>query len=169
MSKARLLVVACLLAAACGGRSATVTTAAAPPSPSPSVAATPRESPSPLVTSSPIPPMTTGPHFATPEAAMTYLASAWNRMDMTALKHVTDSKARQLLIDMYREAADLKLHHCTFTTWRGDYECYFTHGFPKGYKTTSKLGSAEFTVGPADRPGWYMTVFVDCGDAGLDT
>jgi hypothetical protein len=99
---------------------------------------------------------------------MTYLAAAWNRMDMTALKHVTDPQARQLLIDMYREAADLKLHHCSPREHMGDYECFFTHGFPKGYQTKSKLGSAEFTVGPADRPGWYMTVFVDCGDAGLD-
>jgi hypothetical protein len=46
----------------------------------------------------------------------------------------------------------------------GDFECYFTHGFPKGYRNHSgPVGTAEFTVGPADRPGWYMTVFVDCG------
>jgi hypothetical protein len=161
----RVALVACALAAACGGQSGSVSTVATAPSPTPSVAVSPSETPSPLVTSSPIPPKSSGPHFDTPEAAMTYLATAWNAMDMTSLKHVTDPKARQLLIDMYREAADLKLDHCTFTKWRGDYECFFTHGFPKGYKTTSSVGSAEFTVGPADRPGWYMTVFVDCGDS----
>jgi hypothetical protein len=100
---------------------------------------------------------------------MRYLATAWNRMDMPALKHVTDPQARQLLIDMYRQAADLKLDHCSPRPHLGDFECYFTHGFPKGYQTKSKLGTAEFTVGPADRPGWYMTVFVDCGDGGLDS
>ena len=161
MGKARLLVLSCLLAAACGGQSASVTTVAAAPSPS-SFAAT-SASPSPLVTSSPLPPKQPGPHFATPEAAMRYLASAWNRMDMTSLKHVTDPNARQLLIDMYREAAHLRLDHCSPRKGMGDFECYFTHGFPKGYKSKSPVGTAEFTVGPADRPGWYMTVFVACG------
>jgi hypothetical protein len=76
---------------------------------------------------------------------------------------VTDPAARELLIDMYKEAADLKLDRCTLNKGRGDYECFFTHGFPKGYKSKGPVGSAEFTVGPADRPGWYMTYFVDCG------
>ena len=96
---------------------------------------------------------------------MRYLVAAWNRNDIVALKHVTDPAARDQLQAMHSEAADLKLDHCTFTKSRGDYECFFTHGFPKGYKTKSSVGSAEFTVGPADRPGWYMTVFVDCGDS----
>jgi hypothetical protein len=159
--KARLALLGCLLAAtACGGQSASVTTVAAQPSPSPSVS----PSPSPSPAASPVPPKQPGPHFATPEAAMRYLATAWNRMDMTALKHVTDPNARRLLIDMYREAAALKLDHCTARKGLGDFECFFTHGFPKGYKSKSPVGTAEFTVGPADRPGWYMTVFVDCGD-----
>jgi hypothetical protein len=162
----QVALVACALAAACGGQSGSVSTVADPTvSPSPSVSPPPSESPSPspLPTNSPIPPKASGPHFDTPEAAMRYLATAWNAMDMTSLKHVTDPNARQLLIDMYREAADLKLDHCTFTKARGDYECFFTHGFPKGYKSKGPVGTAEFTVGPADRPGWYMTYFVDCG------
>jgi hypothetical protein len=64
---------------------------------------------------------------------------------------------------MHREAADLALDHCSFTKARGDYECFFDHGFPKGYKSHGTVGHAEFTVGPADRPGWYMTYFIDCG------
>src|SRR4051794_35545422 len=124
--KARLLVLLCLLAAACGGQSGTVTTVAAPATPS--AVASPTPSPSPVPTASPIPPKDAGPHFETPEAAMRYLATAWNRMDMPALKHVTDPQARQLLIDMYREAADLKLDHCSPRKAFGDFECYFTHG-----------------------------------------
>src|SRR5690348_12791216 len=99
---------ACALAAACGGQSGSVSTVADPTvSPSPSASPPPSESPSPspLPTNSPMPPKASGPHFDTPEAAMRYLATAWNAMDMTSLKHVTDPNARQLLIDMYREAA----------------------------------------------------------------
>lgn len=97
---------------------------------------------------------------------MRYLADAWNRNDIVSLKHVTDPDARQALVDMYSEARDLKLDHCTFTKERGDYECFFLHGFPKGYQTEvpgAMYGTAEFTVGPARKPGWYMTFFVDCG------
>ena len=165
------LVLLCLLLAACGGQSASAPTDAAPSSatpaasaPSSSAASTAASaSPTPLPTNSPIPPASAAVHFDTPDEAMRYLARAWNRMDIPSLKHVTDPAARDLLIDMYREATDLELDHCTFTKSRGDYECFFTHGYPEGYKTTKKIGTAEFTVGPADRPGWYMTYFVDCG------
>ena len=165
--KLRVGLLACALAAACGGASVTatsdpVTTTAAAPSVSPSTAAS-SESPSPLPTNSPVPPAAAGVHFDTPEAAMRYLATAWNRMDIPSLKHVTDPMARDLLIDMYREAKDLELDHCTLMKSRGDYECFFTHGYPEGYKSPKPVGTAEFTVGPADRPGWYMTYFVECG------
>jgi hypothetical protein len=101
-------------------------------------------------------------HFDSPEAAMRYLASAWNRGDITSLKHVTDPAARDLLQDMHREAADLKLDRCEVNPGEGDYECYFTHGYPEGYTKTGQ-GTARFRVGPADRPGWYMTYFEECG------
>jgi hypothetical protein len=117
----------------------------------------------PIPTYTPTPPPASSVHFDTPEAAMRYLADAWNRGDLVSLKHVTDPAARAELDDMHREATNLKLHHCTFTKSRGDYECYFTHDFPVGYKSETGHGTAEFTVGPADRPGWYMTYFVDCG------
>lgn len=116
----------------------------------------------PIPTYSPTPPASSV-HFDTPEAAMRYLAAAWNRGDVASLKHVTDPAARGRLNEMHSEATNLKLHHCTFTKARGDYECYFTHDFPAGYKSETGHGTAEFTVGPADRPGWYMTYFVDCG------
>lgn len=96
---------------------------------------------------------------------MVYLASAWNRRDLVELKHVTDPDARARLDLMHDEATDLKLDRCTRDDKRGDYECFFTHGFPKGYKSEhgATVGTAEFTVGPALKPGWYMTYFIDCG------
>ncbi|MDP9101722.1 MAG: hypothetical protein M3N21_06195 [Actinomycetota bacterium] len=118
----------------------------------------------PTPTHAPVPPVS-GPHFATPEAAMRYLADAWNRDDVVSLKHVTDPAAREQLQLMRSEATHLALAHCEFRPARRDYECFFTHEFPKGYKSQGggRYGSAEFTVGPARKPGWYMTYFVSCG------
>lgn len=144
------LFVLCLLTACGGGGDA-----------SPGAVVFPSDEPIPTYT--PTPPPSSSVHFETPEAAMRYLADAWNRGDLKSLKHVTDPEARARLQEMHREATDLKLDHCTYTKGRGDYECYFTHGFPEGYTHENPIGTAEFTVGPADRPGWYMTYFVDCG------
>lgn len=136
-----------LLAAGCGGGANKVSTLSVP---------------TPTHTSTPIPPKNPGVHFATPEAAMRYLAAAWNRDDLPSLKHVTDPAARGQLIGMKTEATNLSLDHCTKNPG-GDYECFFNHDYPKGYKTTKAHGTAEFTVGPADKPGWYMTFFEGCG------
>jgi hypothetical protein len=94
---------------------------------------------------------------------MRYLADAWNRNDVAALKHVTDPSARYELDAMHSEATNLRLDRCEFQKQRGDYECFFKHDFPKGYTGTERRGVAQFTVGPARRPGWYMTVFESCG------
>jgi hypothetical protein len=141
------LVLALLLAAGCGGGTPRVSSLAAP---------------TPTHTNTPVPPKNPGVHFDTPEAAMRYLANAWNHDDLTALKHVTDPSARGQLIGMKTEATNLTLDHCTKNAG-GDYECIFNHDYPKGYKTTKLHGTAEFTVGPADKPGWYMTYFESCG------
>ena len=146
-----------VLVAACGTGSGT----AAPPSPSPS----PTASPTPVV-----------PYFATPEAAMRYLAAAYNRHDLVALKHVTTPIAREALDNMRSEAIDLRLDHCTRNKDRNDYDCTFRHGFPAGYDPKAKHddaglgyaesttpGTATFVVGPARRSGWYMTVLESCG------
>lgn len=152
---------ACLaLLSACGGGHATATVSAPQPSRS-AAAVTP--APTPTHTNVPVPPTQTGPHFATPQAAMRYLASAWNRNDLTALKHVTDPAARDQLLAMHDEATNLRLNHCTLNQGAGDYHCVFDHDYPTGYKTPHPHGQAEFTVGPADRPGWYMTFFERCG------
>jgi hypothetical protein len=104
------------------------------------------------------------PHFDTPEAAMRYLALAWNNNDLVSLRHVTDPSARSQLLSMHSEAVNLRLDHCTKRP-QGDYLCTFSHDYPPGTSTTiaGGVGRAEFVVGPALTPGWYMTVFQSCG------
>ena len=101
------------------------------------------------------------PHFATPEAAMTYLAAAWNANDLVSLKHVTNPAARDELDAMHAHAVDLKLAHCDEREGLGDYTCTFSHDFPPGVENRDN-GEAVFIAGPADTPGWYMTVFESC-------
>jgi len=104
------------------------------------------------------------PHFDTPQAAMTYLAAAWNRMDTVALGHVTNPAARAQLEGMRSEAANLRLDHCDRRP-QGDYTCYFLHDYPVGYPMRMHRGAGQaiFLAGPAIKPGWYMTVFQSCG------
>jgi len=122
-------------------------------------------SPSASVTSpSPALPAAKPPHFSSPEAAMRYLATAWNDRDAVALRHVTDPSARYQLDAMHSEAVNLKLSRCTRQP-AGDYQCTFSHDFPSGYQRpmAEKHGEAVFLVGPALTPGWYMTVYQHCG------
>ncbi|MDQ1703819.1 MAG: hypothetical protein QOF18_185 [Frankiaceae bacterium] len=102
------------------------------------------------------------PHFTTPEAAMTYLAAAWNRGDLDALCHVTNPNARFLLNDMHSEANHLRLQRCRAGALDGMLLCVFTHGYPASMHKHG-IGHAYFDVGPADTPGWYMTVYEGCG------
>jgi hypothetical protein len=108
------------------------------------------------------------PHFATPEEAMRFLADAWNRDAIEALKHVTNPSARDQLNAMHGVAINLRLKHCDKNP-AGDYTCYFAHDYPPHASTTMREahhpngeGEAVFLVGPADAPGWYMTVFERC-------
>ena len=101
------------------------------------------------------------PYFKTPEAAMRYLASAYNRHDTTALKHVTTPVARDNLEGMRTMADNLKLVSCEANRDRGDYVCEFVHDYPAKLKKSGH-GMAHFTAAPADKYGWYMTVLIDC-------
>jgi hypothetical protein len=101
------------------------------------------------------------PHFDTPEAAMTYLASAWNRDDLADLCQVTNPNARLLLLDMHQEAVNLRLNHCQ-KNGIGAYGCLFDHDYPKRMRKKG-IGHAWLDVAPADTPGWYMTVYEGCG------
>ena len=92
---------------------------------------------------------------------MRYLAAAYNRNDLAALKHVTTPEARNNLLFMRPNADNLQLVGCTANTGRGDYLCGFTHGFPAATHHAG-TGHAHFTAAPADKVGWYMTVLNDC-------
>ncbi|HET7310175.1 MAG TPA: hypothetical protein VFJ17_02490 [Mycobacteriales bacterium] len=102
------------------------------------------------------------PHFDTPEAAMTYLASAWNRDDLADLCQVTNPNARLLLLEMHREAVNLRLSHCDKEGELGGYGCVFDHDYPKKLHKMG-VGHTWVAVAPADIPGWYMTVYEGCG------
>jgi hypothetical protein len=124
----------------------------------------------PQATSSATPdaaPASARPHFATPEAAMRYLAVAWNANDMTSLKHVTQGTARLLLLGMRNEASNLRLDHCDLRAGgNGDYLCHFVHDYPASYPTKLRQGThgtAEFIAAPSSSVGWYMFAYEGCG------
>jgi len=164
-----------LAAAGCGdGRSSPATAAATqvaapapiasattPPAPTPSAAppSAPSSAPSSesgSTTPTPKPAL----HFATPEAAMRYLAAAYNRNDLPALKKVTNEPARAALVELRKEATNLQLTGCSRQP-RGDYVCSFRHDFP-AHRHRAGHGQAAFLAAPANKPGWYMTVLLDC-------
>jgi len=100
-------------------------------------------------------------HFDTPEAAMSYLAAAWNRNDLAALCQVTNPNARFELNDMHREAVNLRLKSCDqFKV--GYYNCTFIHDYPPRMHK-SGTGRAWLVAAAADNPGWYMTIYEGCG------
>lgn len=110
------------------------------------------------------PPTTTSvvrPHFATPQAAMKYLAAAYNRDDVAALHYVTNQSSFKALIAMRSEAIDLQLRSCA-PTGHGDYICGFRHRYPKRLHD-SGYGESDFVAAPVINPGWYMYMFGDCG------
>jgi len=92
---------------------------------------------------------------------MRYLAAAYNRNDLASLMQATTPAARHNLLFMRANAPNLQLVNCTANAGQGDYTCAFTHDFPVA-SHRSGHGQAHFTVAPADRPGWYMTVLEDC-------
>lgn len=131
----------------------------AAPAPAPPTAAMPP----PSTTSTPRTTIPPAPrvHFITPQGAMRYLAAAYNRDDLAALKKVTNSPARSALIAMRQEATNLALTGCSRRA-TGDYVCQFRHDYPSRLHRSGH-GQATFLAAPADKPGWYMTVLIDCG------
>ena len=91
---------------------------------------------------------------------MRYLAVAYNRNDLAALKR--HDRARRGTTAVHAANADnLQLVGCTANAARGDYLCRFTHGFPAAMPLPAP-GRRISPVAPADRVGWYMTVLNDC-------
>jgi hypothetical protein len=160
-----------LAATGCGG-TATIPTGSAPTSIG-SLATTPWTPATPAPPTVALPPRSTAPtprtttppaarlHFTTPQGAMRYLADAYNRDDLPALKKVTNSSARTALIAMRKEATNLTLTSCSRRT-SGDYVCQFRHDYPSRLHRSGH-GHATFLAAPASKPGWYMTVLIDCG------
>ena len=149
-----------LVLAAVGGVAVAFATHHAPASRTHLVSATPAaDAPSPTiqVESSD----QAGPYFSTPQAAMRYLAAAWNRHDNVALRHVTTPEGRNALEAMRSEAVNLRLRACTKNP-AGDYTCVFDHDYPASMHKRGH-GIATFIAGPARLHGWYMTYFEGCG------
>jgi len=143
----------------------------ATPSTNPPTTRTPTRTTDPTVRRTPASAPTSTPpavHFDTPEAAMRYLAGAYNRHDLAALKKVTNPDARAALESMRAEAVNLRLESCE-RQQAGDYLCEFRHDYPPGYTPKGSYedqhdgGHATFIAAPADNPGWYMTVLLECG------
>jgi len=119
--------------------------------------------PEPTTTTPAGPQPVPGVHFRTPQAAMRYLAAAWNRNDQPALKKVTNPEARAALTAMRHEATNLQLISCSRRSI-GDYVCEFRHDYPASLQHHGPgPGHATFLAAPATKPGWYMTVLVGCG------
>jgi hypothetical protein len=109
------------------------------------------------------------PHFTTPQAAMTYLASAWNTDNVRAIDYVTDPAGRQELDSMASLMVNLRFKYCTMNP-AGDSTCYFSHDITSSTSPTTypnpdnyPPGEAVFTVAPAGSPGWYLTNVIHCG------
>ena len=109
------------------------------------------------------------PHFDTPEAAMTYLAAAWNSGNVQEIDYVTNPAGRQEMDAMAAQMVNMQFKNCTANP-AGDYTCFFSHDIapstspttypnPMGYPP----GEAVFTVAPAETPGWYLTQVIHCG------
>jgi hypothetical protein len=147
------------------GATATTLPAVPPPVTTPPVT-TPPVTSAPLTTP-PAPPTTTvgSPHFGTPQAAMSYLAAAWNTGNTVDLDYVSNPAGRAALQAMHDEAVDLSLDHCSERP-EGDYLCYFDHGYlpstPAAWRSSPPRPMVVL-VGPAEAPGWYLTVFESCG------
>jgi hypothetical protein len=104
----------------------------------------------------------TGPHFRTPQAAMRYLAAAFNRNDATELHHVTTPASYKELKAMRSGAVNLRLVSCVANKGHGDYTCTFRHAYPKRLHKKG-YGSSDMLVAPAINPGWYLYALLDCG------
>jgi hypothetical protein len=109
------------------------------------------------------------PHFDTPQAAMTYLASAWNASNVKGIDYVTDPAGRKEMDSMASLMVNLQFKYCTENP-AGDYTCYFSHNItpstsPTTYPNPDNFppGEAVFTVAPAGAPGWYLTNVIHCG------
>jgi len=128
-----------------------------PAAPSPDVSTAPAAAPSTASAAG-----YQGPHFSSPESAMTYLAAAYNSGNAAALHAVTTPASYADLAQMRSEAVNLQLQYCTADASRGDYYCYFSHDYPASLHQSGH-GASTMLVAPAGNPGWYLYTLVECG------
>jgi len=100
------------------------------------------------------------PYFSTPQAAMTYLAHAYNTDNAADLHYVTTPAAFQNLKAIRSDMIDLRLRYCS-ATGRGDYDCYFSGDYPKHLHMKGHQ-AAEYIAAPALRQGWYLYYYQGC-------
>lgn len=123
-------------------------------SPAPATPAGPAGSPAPAAPAAAY----TGPHFGTPQAAMAYLATAYNDDDTAALHAVTNAQSFRSLQSMRATDVDLKLTSCR-PTGHGDDECTFRYTYVGEGQHAAR--NAMVTAAPALNPGWYMYRFIE--------
>ncbi len=133
-------------------------TASTPPAVTPAAATRTTSSPSATPTTQPA----RGPLFDSPEAAMRFMAAAFDRRDATALRAVTTPESRRELFDMWPKQVHLRLSSCQRES-DGTYTCLFPHDPPPGMKVPPGGVVATMTVAPAARPGWYLSGIITCG------
>lgn len=104
-----------------------------------------------------------GKAFATPEAAMRFLAAAYNAHDDIAIRHVTTPESRKVLLDMRHYAPALRLDYCR-RAYNGTYDCKLTHTLAD----SGEDGYMALHLAPAARPGWYVRVMLECGDGEME-
>jgi hypothetical protein len=150
-------------AAASGTRPHHATAAAKPAAPAHSAPAAPAPPApaTPAPSTSTVPATTagyTGPHFPTPQAAMTYLAAAYNSDDTAALHAVTNAQSFASLQSMRSTDVGLRLTSCR-ATGHGDDECTFRYTYVGEGQHAAR--NAMVTAAPALNPGWYMYRFIE--------
>jgi hypothetical protein len=107
-----------------------------------------------------------GPHFASPQEAMAYMATAYDNDDTADLHAVTNSQAFADLLSMRSSDIDLQLESCTART-TGDYVCSLRYEYVHGQQD-SESRVAMIIAAPALNPGWYMYKFISgCGGVAL--
>jgi hypothetical protein len=103
---------------------------------------------------------TSQPYFSTPQAAMTYLAAAYNSGNTADLHYVTTPAAFANLQAIRPDMIHLRLRYCS-ATGRGDYDCYFSGDYPKHLHMKGHQ-AAEYIAAPALRQGWYLYYYQGC-------
>jgi len=119
-----------------------------------------------------VPPTRGVPHFATPEAAMRYLAAAYNSGDETAIRHVTTPDSRTQFEAERQWVQTFRFRECTANgapAW--DYNCVLditanVPGVSPNIDATTGLvvmDEVALLVAPAARTGYYVEANEGCG------